>query len=412
MLTALVLNSGSSSLKYQLIQMQTERVIASGVIDRIGEKESSLTHRLWKGDTHQVDERKKVTPQVDHLGAFNLMMQACHEYGPSLVENPPDVIGHRVVHGGSRFCEPTMIDRQLVDALAEISDLAPLHNPANVQGILAAQQVFSRIPQVAVFDTAFHQTLSPAAYTYAIDSELATAHQVRRYGFHGTSHKFVAQTAADFLNRPLPELKTIVLHLGNGASACAIEGGLSRETSMGFTPLEGLVMGSRPGDLDPGVVSYVQKKAGFDAAEVDALLNYRSGLMGLTGFGDMRDVLEAIEQGDSFSERAALAFEVYRHRIKHYIGAYFAQLGGLDVLIFTAGVGENSVVVRAGCLDGLHALGIFLDDDLNRSSARGPRIISATHSPVTVLVVPTNEELEIARQALSLLSPQGPIKRR
>lgn len=324
--------------------------------------------------------------------------------GPSLDENPLVAVGHRVVHGGKRFFEPTIVTPLVEINIEDLADLAPLHNPANLQGIRAAEKAFPDVPHVAVFDTAFHQTLPPAAYTYAIDAELADKYRVRRYGFHGTSHKYVSETAAEFLGRPLAELKQIVLHLGNGASACAVDAGRSVETSMGLTPLEGLVMGTRSGDLDPAVLLHLARRAHLDTDALDELLNRRSGLLGLAGRGDMRDVRHAAEAGDA---SARLAIDTVVHRLRHYIGAYTALLGGLDVLTFTAGVGENDVQLRAETLAGLEVLGIRLDPERNASTSRDARVISADDSPVTVLVVPTNEELEIARQSLQAVSGEG-----
>ncbi|CDK01986.1 acetate kinase A and propionate kinase 2 (fragment) [Microbacterium sp. C448] len=275
--------------------------------------------------------------------------------------------------------------------------LAPLHNPANLQGIRAAKQAFPDIPHVAVFDTAFHQTLAPAAYTYAIDRELAEAHRVRRYGFHGTSHKFVSEAAAHFVGRDLTDLRQIVFHLGNGASVTAIRGGRSVDTSMGLTPLEGLVMGTRSGDLDPAVLIHLARRAGQSIDDLDDLLNRRSGLRGLAGVSDMRDLVARRDAGDA---AASLAFDVYIHRLRAYAGAYLAQLGGVDIISFTAGVGENSAAVRAEALATLGFAGVQIDPDRNAARGRGIRVISTDSSPVTVLVVPTNEELEIARQTL------------
>ncbi|WP_036298319.1 acetate/propionate family kinase, partial [Microbacterium sp. C448] len=279
----------------------------------------------------------------------------------------------------------------------ELSVLAPLHNPANLQGIRAAKQAFPDIPHVAVFDTAFHQTLAPAAYTYAIDRELAEAHRVRRYGFHGTSHKFVSEAAAHFVGRDLTDLRQIVFHLGNGASVTAIRGGRSVDTSMGLTPLEGLVMGTRSGDLDPAVLIHLARRAGQSIDDLDDLLNRRSGLRGLAGVSDMRDLVARRDAGDA---AASLAFDVYIHRLRAYAGAYLAQLGGVDIISFTAGVGENSAAVRAEALATLGFAGVQIDPDRNAARGRGIRVISTDSSPVTVLVVPTNEELEIARQTL------------
>jgi acetate kinase len=394
MSAVLVVNSGSSSFKYQLIDMETEKPLASGLVERIGESSGHTAHHGPNGDS----ERTLAIP--DHTAGFRAMLDAFEADGPSLEEYPPVAVGHRVVHGGKRFFEPTIVTPLVEINIEDLADLAPLHNPANLQGIRAAEKAFPHVPHVAVFDTAFHQTLPPDAYTYAIDAELAERHRIRRYGFHGTSHKYVSETAAEFLGRPLDELKQIVLHLGNGASACAIDGGRSVDTSMGLTPLEGLVMGTRSGDIDPAVLIHLARRAHLDTAGLDELLNRKSGLLGLSGHGDMRDVQEAAASGDA---AAQLALDTYLHRLKHYIGAYIAILGGLDVLTFTAGVGENAPLVRAGALAGLERLGIRIDESRNAERMTGARIISTDDSPVTVLVVPTNEELEIARQTLSAI---------
>jgi acetate kinase len=392
---ALIINSGSSSLKYQLIELETEQTLASGLIDRIGELSSVVSHN------HGVDKHSHEEAVVDHIAALRVVRESFAQWGPDLVASPPIVIGHRVVHGGSQYYAPTLLTPEVELAIDALSALAPLHNPANLAGIRASRDIFVGVPQVAVFDTAFHQTLAPDAYTYAIDAELAERYNVRRYGFHGTSHKFVSEEAATFVGRPIGELRMLVLHLGNGASITAIDGGRSVETSMGMTPLEGLVMGTRSGDIDPGVVFHLHRQAGLSFDDIDTLLNRRSGLIGLAGSGDMRDVQNAAALGDEASE-AALA--VWRHRVRHYIGAYIAQLGGLDLLVFTAGVGENSPLLRRRALSGLEFLGISVDDDLNELQSRDARTISPAGSPVTVLVVPTNEELEIARQSFAVVS--------
>ena len=368
-----VANSGSSSIKYQLIDVETEEVALSGLIERIGEPGSGVA-----------DHEAGMRQVLDRLGSATQIV----------------AVGHRVVHGGSTFDRATLITPEVESQIDELSALAPLHNPANLQGIRAARKALPDVPHVAVFDTAFHQTLPAAAYTYAIDAELAEKHRVRRYGFHGTSHKYVSEQAAIFLHRPLSELKTIVLHLGNGASVAAIDGGVSVETSMGMTPLEGLVMGTRSGDVDPAVLIHLHRRAGLDFDELDTLLNRKSGLFGLTGSGDMRDVQDAASRGDSTAE-AALA--VYRHRVRRYIGAYIAHLGGLDVLVFTAGVGENNVLLRRRTLAGLEFLGISIDHDRNELVSKKSRFISPDGSRVAVLVIPTNEELEIARQVDALV---------
>jgi acetate kinase len=318
-----------------------------------------------------------------------------------VLDEPLVAVGHRVVHGGERFVEPTIVTAEVERAIDELSVLAPLHNPPNLAGIRAATATFPGVPQVAVFDTAFHRTLPPAARTYAIDADLAERYGIRRFGFHGISFEYVSGEAARVLGRPLAELKLIVLHLGNGASATAVDGGRSVETSMGLTPLEGLMMGTRGGDIDPGVLVHLQRSAGFDVDELDKLLNYESGLLGLGGHGDIRDVQRAAGEDDS---RAALALDVYLHRIRGYVGAYLAQLGRADAIVFTAGVGENNAAVRAGSLGGLEGFGIRIDAGRNESVSREARWISADDSTVSILVIPTNEELEIARQAVATVA--------
>ena len=378
MTVVLVINSGSSSFKYQLIDVESESALASGLVERIGEGVGAMTHKV--GDASYERE----LPIPDHAVGFEVMLRAFDEYGPSLVEQPPAAIGHRVVQGGARFFHPTLIDDLVEINIDELAVLAPLHNPGAVQGIRAARTAFSDLPHVAVFDTAFHQSLPPAAYTYAIDQDLARKHRIRRYGFHGTSHKFVSEAAADFVGRPLRELKQIVLHLGNGASITAIDGGLSVETSMGLTPLEGLVMGTRSGDIDPAVVVHLQRVAGMSTDELDDLLNRRSGMLGLSGSSDMRDVHDAVEAGD---ERARTALQVYYHRIRAYVGAYYAQLGRVDAIAFTAGIGENDDIVRINSLAGLERLGIAVDAERNEGRKKDECVISPDGSEVTVFVI-------------------------
>ncbi|PPF59809.1 acetate kinase [Clavibacter michiganensis] len=390
----LVVNSGSSSFKYQLIEMTTEEVLASGLVERIGDETGHSKHSNAEG-TSELD-----LPIRDHSQGFQVMLDAFRANGPSLDEHPPVAVGHRVVHGGKRFFEATVVTDLVKINIEDLADLAPLHNPANLQGIDAAQKAFPDVPHVAVFDTAFHSTLSPAAYTYAIDKALADQHRIRRYGFHGTSHKFVSEAAAEFLGRPLDDTKTIVLHLGNGASACAVSDGKSVETSMGMTPLEGLVMGTRSGDLDPAVLFHLHRKTGQTFDDLDTLLNRGSGILGLSGHGDMRDMIAAAKSGDA---DAKAALDVYLHRLKQYVGAYAAHLGRLDAIVFTAGVGENTPLIRAGALEGLGILGIEIDEERNASPERGARLISTDASRVAVLVIPTNEELEIARQTLAVI---------
>lgn len=367
-----VANSGSSSIKWELIDIDGAARVRGGIVQRIGEP---------GGDAP--DHAAAMTSILDELGG-----------------ETPAVIGHRVVHGGSRFSAATVVTDEVEAAIDELSALAPLHNPANLAGIRAARIAFPGVPNVAVFDTAFHQTIAPDAHTYAIDAALAAEHGVRRYGFHGTSYRFVSQAAAELLGRPLDELRLIVFHLGNGASACAIDGGRSIDTSMGMTPLAGLVMGTRSGDLDPGAIFHLNREAGLSVAELDTLLNRRSGILGLSGHGDMRDLQTAIQAGDAASR---LAFDVYVHRLRHYLGAYLVALGGVDAVVFTAGVGENSPEVRAATLEGLEGLGMAVDPERNAVRSREARVISPDGSPVAALVVPTNEELEIARQSLDAI---------
>ena len=412
----LVVNSGSSSLKYQLIELNGERMLASGLVDRIGEARSVARHTTTRfagapstaegeagtpGGGHTAERE---LPVPDHTAAFRVMLEAFATEGPGLESDPPIAVGHRVVHGGARFVRPTLITAEVKAKIDELSALAPLHNPPNLAGILAAETTFPDLPQVAIFDTAFHATLSPAAYTYAMDASLAAEHGIRRYGFHGTSFEYVTDATARFLGRPSEQLRLIILHIGNGASACAVAGGRSVETSMGLTPLEGLVMGTRGGDLDPGVLIHLHRSAGLGFDELDDQLSHHSGMLGMTGHGDVRDVQAAADSGDP---AATLAFEVYLHRIRHYVGAYLAQLGGADAIVFTAGVGENNQVVRAGALAGLEGLGIRVDPERNAAPSRDARVVSSDDSPIAVLVVPTNEELEIARQTLSLVRPRG-----
>ncbi|WP_341944825.1 acetate kinase [Microbacterium sp. LWH11-1.2] len=402
----LVINSGSSSLKYSLIDVETEEELANGLIERIGQDASPVSHTVRPETTADAVPTvldatyRSELPVADHHAAFAVMLEQFAAHGPSLEERPPVAVGHRVVHGGARFYAPTLIDADVERQIDELAVLAPLHNPANLAGIRAAKAVFTAVPHVAVFDTAFHQTLPPAAFTYAIDAALAAEHRVRRYGFHGTSHQYVSEKAAAFLGRDLADLRQIVFHLGNGASVTAIDGGRSVETSMGLTPLEGLVMGTRSGDLDPAALVHLSRRAGLSIDDLDRLLNSRSGLLGLAGRSDMRDILAGVDEGD---DAATLAFDVYIHRLRAYAGAYIAQLSGVDVISFTAGVGENAARVRAEALATLGFAGVEIDPSRNEARERGIRRISADASPVTVLVVPTNEELQIARQTAGLL---------
>ena len=395
----LVLNAGSSSLKYSLVDAETGESDAAGVIERIGTSEGLITHRSPAGShTAQVEVS-------DHEAALQTALDAFAEHGPSLSSTGLRAVGHRVVHGGSTFSAPTVVDEDLLEGVRDLIPLAPLHNAANLEGLQVARRMFPDVPQVAVFDTAFHQTLEPHAYTYAVPLSWRDDHGVRRYGFHGTSCAYVSREAARMLGRPPEGTNLIVLHLGNGASATAVRGGRSVETSMGFTPLEGLVMGSRSGDLDPAVLGHLQRQLGWSAEHIDQALNQESGLQGLAGDKDLRAVEDLVRAGDP---RGRLALDVYCHRIRKYIGAYYAVLGSVDAVVFTAGVGENSPLVRSASLAGLERLGIQVDDARNQALRGSPGVISPSGSEVAVLVVPTNEEWEIARQVMTVVAAGGP----
>jgi len=374
----LVLNAGSSSLKYQLLLPETGEVQARGLVERIGESGSDV---------------------ADHAAALRSMAERLRHDGIALDEVPLRAVGHRVVHGGPDFSEPVVIDDAVLERIRELSALAPLHNPAAVTGIEAARERFD-VPHVAVFDTAYFSSLPAEASTYAVPRDLAAKHSIRRYGFHGTSHQYVAQATADLLDRPLGDLRQVILHLGNGCSASAVRHGLAVETSMGLTPLQGLVMGTRSGDVDPGLHAYLAREAGLSLDEIDMVLNKRSGLLGLSGVNDFRQLEQRLAAGEA---DARLAFDVVVHRIKHYIGAYLAILGGVDVLVFTAGVGENSISLRAAVTEGLEELGITVDRARNAARSQQARVISPDGARVVVAVVPTNEELAIARQTADLV---------
>jgi acetate kinase len=374
--TVLVINSGSSSLKYQLIAPDSGQSLADGIVEQIGEPSSRV---------------------ADHDAALRMAFDQLSTAGIDLKTCGLAAVGHRVVHGGATFYQPTVIDDAVIGELKQLSVLAPLHNPPAVQGIEVARKMLPDVPHVAVFDTAFFHHLPAAAATYAIDRELAEKWQIRRYGFHGTSHQYVSEQAAAFLGRPLDTLNQIVLHLGNGASASAIAAGWPVDTSMGLTPLEGLVMGTRSGDIDPGVIGYLCRTAKMNVDEVESMLNQQSGMLGLAGERDFRRLHEMIESGDS---SAQLAYDVFIHRLRKYVGAYLAVLGRTDVVSFTAGIGENVASVRRDALSGLAALGIEIDEQRNSQPAKGARRISADTAPTTVLVIPTNEELAIARDCL------------
>lgn len=381
-------------MKYQVIDEASGERIAQGIVERIGEAQGGRIVHTLRGV-----ERERELHIPNHAAAFAAITESFMEGGQPLESLSIAAIGHRVVHGGSDFIAPVRVTPEIAARILELSELAPLHNPGHHAAIVAASQIFPNIPQVAVFDTAFHQTMPEAAYTYAIDAAVAAENGVRRYGFHGISHSIVSRRTAEFLEQPLESLKQIVLHLGNGASMCAIDGGKSIDTSMGMTPLAGLVMGTRTGDIDPGVLLHLQRR-GMGIDELDEVLNKRSGFLGFVGSNDYRDVRAAAEGGD---HAAQLAIDVYVHRARHFLGAYLAQLEGADAVVFTAGLGENAADLRALVCAGFEWAGIRLDPALNESSERGARVISSADSRVTVLVVPTDEEAEIARQSLALV---------
>ncbi|WP_068154903.1 acetate kinase [Rhodococcus phenolicus] len=391
--TVLVLNSGSSSIKFQLVHPETAESVAHGLIERIGEPEGRIVFH------HTTGFEEHLGAITDHRSGLRMVLDMIEGLGRPLREAGIVAVGHRLVHGGEVFHEPTLIDDAVVQAVADLSVLAPLHNPANVIGMEVAREELPDIPHVGVFDTAFFHDMPAAATTYAIDRDIAREHGIRRYGFHGTSHDYVSQRAAAFLGRDRADLNIIVFHLGNGASASAIAGGRPIDTSMGLTPLEGLVMGTRCGDIDPGVVMHLNRSAGLRVDAIDDLLNRRSGLKGMSGVNDFRALLRLVADG---SEDAKLAYDVYVHRLRRYLGAYLVELGGVDAVVFTGGVGENNADVRRDALAGLGRLGIVVDPEANATRADTERRISAPGSEVEVLVIPTDEELAIARAADAL----------
>jgi acetate kinase len=396
----LVINCGSSSIKYGLFAMAPGHLLASGLLERIGESASLIRHRAENAQGELVETRREIEAP-DHRAAFAHIADVLRDTLELEGGNGPAAIGHRVVHGGEDFSASVAIDKMVIDTIRRLIPLAPLHNPANLTGIEACREIFPAVPQVAVFDTAFHQTMPPHAYRYAIPEEWYSRHGIRRYGFHGTSHRYVAGRAAGYLQRPLEDLKLITLHLGNGASAAAISRGRCIDTSMGFTPLEGLVMGTRSGDLDAAVPLFLGNVLGMHVDELQELLNRASGLKGLCGSNDLREVLAKERAGDA---RARLALEVYCYRIRKYIGAYFVALEGIDALVFTGGIGENAPSIRSRACQGLEKLGVVIDSEANDRILEEISAIGHAGQPVRVLAVRTNEELQIARETLAVLS--------
>ncbi len=394
-----VVNSGSSSVKYEVFETSDFSVLSSGLLERIGESESQHTHRTY-GTSGTVKETVRRGRVGNHEEGFRFILSMPAD--PPVIKNSAELlgIGHRVVHGGDAFREPVLIDEKVMETIRELIPLAPLHNPANLLGIEAARQVFPGVPQVAVFDTAFHQSIPRHAFVYALPYSFYALHRVRRYGFHGTSHFWVAKKAAAHLEKPLTSLDLITLHLGNGASAAAIRQGLSVDTSMGMTPLEGFVMGTRCGDLDPAVLFYLRRATQMPEGDLEALLNKGSGLKGICGVNDMREILQRANRGEPLAQ---LALELYCYRIKKYLGAYFAVLGRVDAVVFTGGIGENAAPIRKQCCQGLEGLGITVDDRKNEKACEEVLEIQRDGAPVKVLAVRTKEEREIAEQTVAAL---------
>ncbi|MGB9717792.1 MAG: acetate/propionate family kinase [Thermoproteota archaeon] len=387
----LVVNCGSSSIKYKLFDADSLKGISSGLLERIGSRPAVLRHEVGGASA------KREVDVSNHRQGLELILRVLLEAEPKAIRSLEEIVavGHRVVHGGDAFFESTLVDEKVLEALRKWSHLAPLHNPPNIAGIEAARSLLPRVPQVAVFDTAFHQTMPETAYLYAIPFELYEKLGIRRYGFHGTSHKYVAQKAAEILGVPIEKLRIITCHLGNGCSITAVKNGRSIDTSMGFTPLEGLVMGTRSGDIDPSIVFYLIGE-GFSPREVEDMLNKKSGLLGVSGVSnDIRDVEREAEAG---SKRARLALEIFAYRAKKYIGAYAAVLGGLDVLVFTGGIGENDPLMRRMICGNMGFLGLEIDEEANRVTVGKTGVISGKQSRIKILVIPTDEELAIAEE--------------
>jgi acetate kinase len=388
----LVINCGSSSIKYKLYESKDTQVLAAGIVARIGEDQSYLEH----------NKEQYAQPLPSHREGFSAIIEILLDKEHGVINEIDEIVavGHRVVHGGDVFTESTLVTDEVIAKIEECIPLAPLHNPPNLLGIQEAMRLLPDVPHVAVFDTSFHQGMQPKAYLYALPYEHYQESKIRRYGFHGTSFRYVSQHAAQFLGKPLEELKMIICHLGNGASISAVDQGVSVDTSMGMTPLEGLIMGTRSGDVDPGVIFYLNQQLGMDVPEIDRMLNKQSGIKGISGrSNDIRDVLEQAQAGD---ERCQLTLEMFAYRVKKYIGAYMANLGGLDALVFTAGIGENAPQIRTLICDGLEAMGINLDAGKNQAHSSSVREVSAEASPMSVLVVPTNEEEMIFKDTLDL----------
>jgi len=394
-MNVLVINTGSSSLKYQLFDMDNQRVLIAGVVERIGETPGIITHRNFCSSS--ADKTREAQPIPNH-------QEAMHRVA-GLITQKIDAIGHRVVQGGESFKAATLITRDVKKAIQENNPLAPLHNPPNLIGIHLAEDLFPGKPQVAVFDTNFHQTIPEKAFLYALPHEYYTKYKIRKYGFHGTSHKYTAQKAAQLMGKKPEETNLITLHLGNGCSISAVKKGKCQDTSMGMTPLAGVMMGTRTGDFDPAIFGYLMEKTGMTQKELDEVLNKKSGFKGICGLNDLRDIHEQSALGD---KPAQLALDMFTYQIKKYIGAYVAVLGHVDALVFTAGIGENDEIVRAKALEEMSFLGIEIDPDKNKTRSREARMIHSTKSRVQIWVVPANEELQIAMETCELLKNYSP----
>ncbi|MCM3166596.1 acetate kinase [Peribacillus frigoritolerans] len=389
----MAINAGSSSLKFQLFEMPSEKVITKGIVERIGLKNSAFTLSA---------EGENVSETVDipnHEVAVGLLLKKLIDHRIIDSFEEIDGVGHRVVHGGEVFSESVLITEDVIEEIEKLSELAPLHNPANITGIQAFRRILDDVPAVAVFDTAFHQTMAAGSYLYSLPLEYYEKYGIRKYGFHGTSHKYVSQRAAEMIGRPIEQLRLISCHLGNGASITAIKGGKSIDTSMGFTPLAGVTMGTRSGNIDPALIPYIMEKTGKTADEVLDVLNKKSGMLALSGFSsDLRDIQVEADKGN---ERAELALKVFADRIHKYIGSYSAKMGGVDGIIFTAGIGENSQKIRGRILEGLEFMGVYWDKDLNHTKGK-EAFINTPYSPVKVMVIPTNEEIMIVRDTVKI----------
>jgi len=397
----LVINSGSSSIKYQLLDMRTETVLCLGAVERIGEAMGSLTHKTHPG-TDREDKVGLTQPIADHEEGMHLIIGLITDAECGVVKSVDeiDAVGHRIVQGGDLFDRSCLVDDSVVEGLTKLIPLGPVHNPGHLAGIRVARELFPGTPQVTVFDTVFHQTMPPRAYMYALPYALYEELKLRRYGFHGTSHAYVTKEAARFLGKPVEEVNLITVHLGNGSSMCCVQNGKSVDTSMGLTPLEGLIMGTRCGDADLAIYPLLEATKGLNITEINELTNKESGFKGICGLNDLRDIHKAVAEGDA---RARLALDMFGYRNRKYIGSYMAVLGRVDAIVFTAGIGENDPVSRELSCRGLSTLGVELDHERNLSPERGARDIGTASSQVRVLVIPTNEELEIARQTVSVL---------